>query len=67
MKLLSAEVDQLPNGGGIRLRRGCTLGGGLYTGYSYVGGIDLSRMLEMKFATVLHPNHAAGSQSSRHP
>lgn len=44
---------------------GITLGGGLYTGYSYVGGLEKSRMLELKFATVLHPDHAADSKNTR--
>ncbi len=38
---------------------GMTLGGGLYTGYVYVGGIDDSNMVKTGMATITHPGYAA--------
>jgi len=38
---------------------GVTLGGGLYTGYVYVGGIERSPMIAMGFATLVNPGQAA--------
>ncbi len=44
---------------------GMTLGGGLYTGYAYYGGIENSKMLSMGFATLLHPEHCADLRNTR--
>jgi prepilin-type N-terminal cleavage/methylation domain-containing protein len=38
---------------------GPTMGGGLYTGYLYVGGIQDSRMVKLKMATLTDPEHSA--------
>lgn len=38
---------------------GATMGGGVYTGYLYVGGIEDSRMVKMKLATLTDPEHSA--------
>ena len=44
---------------------GVTLGGGLYTGYAYVGGIESSKMVSMGFATLLHLEHTADRKNTR--
>lgn len=44
---------------------GVTLGGGLYTGYAYVGGLENSAMVTSGFATVLHPEHLADAGNTR--
>ena len=38
---------------------GATMGGGVYTGYVYVGGIEDSRMVKLKMATITNPEVAA--------
>lgn len=38
---------------------GATMGGGVYTGYVYVGGIEDSRMVKLKMATIMNPEVAA--------
>ena len=44
---------------------GVTMGGGLYTGYVYVGGIEKSAMITMGFATLVNPGQAADYKNSR--
>lgn len=44
---------------------GLTLGGGLYTGYSYVGGVENSRMISMGFATLVRPGVVADERNTR--
>ena len=44
---------------------GVTLGGGLYTGYAYYGGIEESAMVAAGLATVLHPEHNVDSKNTR--
>jgi len=44
---------------------GLTLGGGVYTGYAYYAGVQDSKMVNMGFATVLHPEHTADSKNTR--
>jgi len=44
---------------------GVTLGGGLYTGYAYYGGIESSRMVSMGFATLLNAQHSADLKNTR--
>lgn len=44
---------------------GVTLGGGLYTGYTYVGGIADSKMISMGFATLINPDHTADALNTR--
>ncbi len=44
---------------------GVTLGGGLYTGYAYVGGLENSAMVNSGFATLLHPEHLADAGNTR--
>jgi prepilin-type N-terminal cleavage/methylation domain-containing protein len=44
---------------------GVTVGGGLYTGYVYVGGIEKSAMLTMGFATLVNPGQAADYKNTR--
>ena len=44
---------------------GMTVGGGLYTGYVYVGGIEKSAMLTMGFATLVNPGQAADFKNTR--
>ena len=44
---------------------GVTLGGGLYTGYAYVGGIENSKMVSMGFATLVNPDHTADRKNTR--
>jgi prepilin-type N-terminal cleavage/methylation domain-containing protein len=44
---------------------GVTLGGGLYTGYAYVGGLESSKMVSMGFATLVNPDHTADRKNTR--
>lgn len=44
---------------------GVTLGGGLYTGYISVGGIEKSAMLTLGFATLVNPGQAADYKNTR--
>jgi prepilin-type N-terminal cleavage/methylation domain-containing protein len=44
---------------------GVTLGGGLYTGYAYVGGVESSKMVSMGFATLVNPDHTADRKNTR--
>ena len=44
---------------------GLTLGGGLYTGYAYYGGVESSKMVSMGFATLLNPEHTADLKNTR--
>ena len=44
---------------------GVTLGGGLYTGYVYVGGIEKSQMIKLGFATLVNPGQAADYKNTR--
>jgi len=44
---------------------GVTLGGGLYTGYIYVGGIEKSAMITMGLATLVNPGQAADCKNTR--
>ena len=44
---------------------GVTVGGGLYTGYVYVGSIEKSAMLTMGFATLVNPGQAADYKNTR--
>jgi prepilin-type N-terminal cleavage/methylation domain-containing protein len=44
---------------------GVTLGGGLYTGYAYYGGIENSKMVSMGFATLLKAEHSADLKNTR--
>lgn len=44
---------------------GMTLGGGLYTGYVYVGRIDESPMAQMGMGTIVNPEHAADRRNHR--
>jgi len=44
---------------------GVTLGGGLYTGYAYYGGIESSKMVSMGFATLLNADHTADLKNTR--
>ncbi len=44
---------------------GVVMGGGLYTGYVYVGGIEKSAMISMGFATLVNPGQAADSKNTR--
>ena len=39
--------------------RGLTVGGGLYTGYVYVAGIEDSQMVTSGIATIVNPGHSA--------
>ena len=47
------------------LAEGPTLGGGLYTGYAYYGGIEESTVVMSGMARVLHPGHAADLRNTR--
>lgn len=38
---------------------GLTVGGGLYTGYAYFGGLEQSELVKKKLGTVAHPGQAA--------
>lgn len=44
---------------------GMTVGGGLYTGYVYVGRLDESPMVTMGLGTITHPQHAADRRNLR--
>lgn len=44
---------------------GMVLGGGLYTGYAYVGGLEASPMIRQKLATLPDPEHLADRNNSR--
>lgn len=44
---------------------GVTLGGGLYTGYAYYGGLESSKMVSMGFATLIRPEHIPDARSTR--
>ena len=44
---------------------GVTLGGGLYTGYAYYGGVESSKMVSMGFATLLNAQHSADLKNTR--
>lgn len=44
---------------------GMTVGGGLYTGYVYVGRLDESPMAKMGLGTITHPEHAADRKNLR--
>jgi len=44
---------------------GLTLGGGLYTGYVYVGRLDESPMAQMGMGTIVNPEHAADRKNLR--
>lgn len=44
---------------------GVTLGGGLYTGYAYYGGVESSKMVSLGFATLLDATHAADLKNTR--
>ena len=45
---------------------GVTLGGGVYTGYIYVGGIEDSKMAKTRMGKLLHPGHNADRKNT-HP
>jgi prepilin-type N-terminal cleavage/methylation domain-containing protein len=47
------------------MAEGVTLGGGLYTGYAYLGGVEQSAMVTNGFATVVHPGQAADLKNTR--
>jgi prepilin-type N-terminal cleavage/methylation domain-containing protein len=47
------------------MAEGVTLGGGLYTGYAYLGGMEQSPMVTNGFATVVHPGMAADLKNTR--
>ena len=47
------------------LAEGVVLGGGLYTGYAYFGGIEQSSMVTNGFASVLNPGQAADRRNTR--
>lgn len=44
---------------------GVTLGGGVYSGYAYVGALESSKMVAMGFATLTHPELLADARNSR--
>lgn len=44
---------------------GLTMGGGLYTGYVYVGRIEESPMMTMGMGTLTHPEHSADRKNLR--
>ena len=44
---------------------GVAMGGGLYTGYVYVGGIENSAMIALGFATLVNPGQAADYKNTR--
>lgn len=48
-----------------RYAEGVTMGGGLYTGYVYVGGIEKSAMISTGFATLVNPGQAADYKNTR--
>ena len=43
---------------------GLTLGGGIYTGYAYVGGIEQSTMVSSGLATIVNPGHSADKKNT---
>jgi prepilin-type N-terminal cleavage/methylation domain-containing protein len=47
------------------LAEGIALGGGLYTGYAYFGGMEQSAMVTNGFASVAQPGQAADRRNSR--
>lgn len=47
------------------LAEGIALGGGLYTGYAYFGGIESSAMVTNGFATIINPGQATDLANSR--
>lgn len=47
------------------MAEGVTLGGGLYTGYAYLGGLEQSAMVTNGFATVVHPGQSADLKNTR--
>lgn len=44
---------------------GLTLGGGVYTGYEYLGGVEESAMVADGFATIVNPGRAADLRARR--
>ena len=44
---------------------GLTLGGGVYTGYEYLGGVEQSTMVSSGFATIVNPGQAADLKNTR--
>jgi len=46
------------------IAEGLTVGGGLYTGYAYVGGIEKSTMVSSGFATIVNPGHSADKKNT---
>jgi type II secretory pathway pseudopilin PulG len=44
---------------------GRTLGGGVYTGYIYVGGIEKSQLVVSGMATLVHPDRHADERNTR--
>jgi prepilin-type N-terminal cleavage/methylation domain-containing protein len=44
---------------------GLTVGGGVYTGYEYVGGVEQSAMVAGGFATIVNPGQAADLKNTR--
>ena len=44
---------------------GLTVGGGVYTGYEYLGGVESSTMVSMGFATIINPGEAADLHNSK--
>jgi len=44
---------------------GLTVGGGVYTGYEYLGGIESSTMVTMGFATIVNPGEAADLRNTK--
>jgi hypothetical protein len=54
-----------PMATGSGYAEGVTLGGGLYTGYAYYGGVESSTMVTMGFATLVNPTHTADQRNTR--
>jgi len=46
------------------IAEGPTLGGGIYTGYAYVGGIEQSAMVASSLATIVNPGHSADRKNT---
>lgn len=44
---------------------GLTMGGGIYTGYMYVGGLEDSKMVTMGMASLPNPEHSAHKKNIR--
>lgn len=44
---------------------GVALGGGLYSGYAYFGGVEESAMVTNNFASMVHPGQAADRRNTR--